>query len=248
MNGLFVVGTDTDVGKTVVAAGLIAGLRARGLDVGAWKPVQSGCRPGEPTADSHVLRAGGALPEAETDIASWSFRAALTPLLAARLEGIALTLDDVARAGEQVARRHEVTVVEGAGGLIVPVGDDWTIADLAVRLALPLIVVARPGLGTINHTLLTVDYARRRGLEVAGVILNGYADGVPRAVGSFAELSPAEAHDSVNSNPLLIEQFGHLPILGRVPRLPALAPRARALKVAEHLDLARLVAALSGGH
>jgi dethiobiotin synthetase len=193
VRGLFVTGTDTGVGKTVVTAAIALALKARGLDVGVVKPVETG------DGDGDTLRRLAELEETPEQIAPFSFSAPLAPLVAARLEGLELDLDAVASA----VRRgdHELTLVEGVGGLLCPMGPDWTIADLAASLALPLLVVARAGLGTVNHTLLTVEEARRRGLEVAGVVMNGRVD------------------ESTATNAELIESFGAVPVLAQVPWL-----------------------------
>jgi dethiobiotin synthetase len=213
MNGLFVTGTDTGVGKTLVTAAVALTLRGRGLDVGVVKPVQTG------DGDAANLKAWAELPEPLDEIAPHSFAAPLAPLVAARLEGRKLELDSVAEQVRRLADRHEVTIVEGVGGLLVPVGPDWTIADLAGSLGIPLVIVARAGLGTVNHTLLTVGEARRRGLDVTGVVLNGLAD------------------ESTATNVELIETFGDVPVLARIPWLDGeiTAERLRGLD----LDLAR---------
>lgn len=213
MNGLFVTGTDTGVGKTVVTAAVALALRARGMDVGVVKPVQTG------EGDATVLMALAELPERLNAIAPNSFSAPLAPLVAARLEGRELALDTVARQVRRLAARHEVTIVEGVGGLLVPVGPGWTIADLAASLGLPLLVVARAALGTINHTLLTVEEARRRGLDVSGVVLNGVRD------------------ESSATNAELIETFGGVRILAEVPWLEGEITAARLRDL--DLDLVR---------
>jgi dethiobiotin synthetase len=196
-----VTGTDTGVGKTVVTAALAVALRARSVDVGVVKPVQSGNRAADPEGDAMLLKAWVGLDEEPDEIAPFSFEAPLAPLVAARLEGRELELDEVVRAVRARAERHELALVEGAGGLLVPIGADWTIADLATALGLPLLVVAHAGLGTVNHTLLSVSEARRHGLDVAGVVLNGRPDA------------------STATNVELIESFGEVRVLARVPWL-----------------------------
>jgi dethiobiotin synthetase len=228
MRGLFVTATDTEVGKTAIACGLAHALATTGLDVGVAKPVQSGALAADPGGDTMLLRAAASVGDAPEEICPFSFEAPLAPLVAARLEGRALELDAVVSAVEGVAARHDIVLVEGAGGLLVPVGEDWTIADLAARLGLPLVVVARAGLGTVNHTLLTVSEARRRDLAVAGVVLNGRRPAIDR---------------SADTNPALIEQFGGVPVLGVVPWLEANAAELPEL-VAGHLRLDPLLAAL----
>jgi dethiobiotin synthetase len=121
-----------------------------------------------------------------------------------------------------------VLLVEGAGGLLVPVGERWTIADLAARLALPLVIVARAGLGTVNHTLLTVEAARQRGLQVAGVVLNGRR---------------RDSDRSADTNPELIESYGDVPVLAVVPWFEQNG-EALAELVAERLELGPLFGAL----
>src|SRR6266508_518616 len=176
VNGLFVTGTDTGVGKTVVTAGLALALRARGLSVGVSKPVQSGALAADPEGDAMLLKSWTGVAEAPEEIAPFSFAAPLAPLVAAELEGRSLDICDVVDGARRIAERYEAVIVEGAGGLIVPVGEAWSIGDLAVMLRLPVLVVARAGLGTVNHTALTVFAAQRLGLDVMGVVLNGLRD------------------------------------------------------------------------
>jgi dethiobiotin synthetase len=228
VRGLFVTATDTEVGKTAIACGLAHALVATGLDVGVAKPVQSGALAGDPEGDTMLLRAAAGVDDPPEEICPFSFEAPLAPLVAARLAGRSLGLDAVVSVVERIAARHEIVLVEGAGGLLVPVGEDWMIADLATRLGLPLVVVARAGLGTVNHTLLTVGEARRRGLTVAGVVLNG------RRV---------DPDRSIDTNPELIEQFGGVPVLGVVPWLECAAGTLPEL-VADHLEVGPVLAAL----
>jgi len=213
VRGLFVTGTDTGVGKTVVTAAIALALKARGVGVRVVKPVQTG------DGDADTLRHLAELEDSPDQIAPFSFRAPLAPLVAARLEGIALDLDAVASAVRRA--RGELTLVEGVGGLLCPIGPDWTIADLAARLGLPLLVVARAGLGTVNHTLLTLEEGRRRGLEIAGVVLNGRVD------------------ESTATNTELIEAFGGYPMLAEVPWLGGEITRSRLRGLDLHLDLTR---------
>jgi dethiobiotin synthetase len=171
MRGLFVTATDTGVGKTEVACGLVRGHRARGVDVGAMKPAQSGHEPGQPS-DADRLRAaagGGDPPEL---VCPYSFGPPLAPAVAARLAGRTISLPRLLDAARALAARHEALVVEGAGGLLTPLTDRETFADLAVALGLPVLVVARAGLGTVNHTALTCEALRARGLPVLGVVLD----------------------------------------------------------------------------
>jgi dethiobiotin synthetase len=198
VRGFFVTGTDTGVGKTVVTAALALALRARGVDVGVMKPLQTG------DGDAAELKRLAGLREPPEEIAPFSFAAPVAPLVAARLEGRTLELDDVAGCVRVSGEAHDFTLVEGVGGLLVPIGPGWTVADLAAEIGLPLLVVGRAGLGTVNHTLLTLAEAARRGLDVAGVVLNGYG----RAP------DPSEA-----DNAELIESLAAVPVLARIPWL-----------------------------
>ncbi len=176
LRGLFITATDTGVGKTEVACGLVRGHRARGLDVGAMKPAQSGHVSGEPS-DADRLRAaagGGDPPEL---VCPYSFGPPLAPAVAARLAGETVSLPRILDAARTLAARHAALVVEGAGGLLTPLTDGETFADLAVALGLPVLVVARAGLGTVNHTALTCEALRARHLAVHGVVLDRASSG-----------------------------------------------------------------------
>jgi dethiobiotin synthetase len=203
--GLFVTGTDTDVGKTLIAAGITAALRQRGLKAGYFKPIQSGC-PEEggrliPT-DARLVRELAALPEPLELLTPIPLRLPLAPGVAAAREGVKVDLARVAASFRELAGRYDFLVVEGAGGLYVPLVDHgFLVLDLARWLRLPLLVVARAGLGTINHTALTVLAARQAGLPVAGVILNRGS-----ATPGLAE----------QTNPPVIEALTGVPIWGKV--------------------------------
>jgi len=208
IKGLFVTGTDTDVGKTVIAAGLTAALRRRGVRAVYFKPIQSGC-PEEggrliPT-DARFARDLAGLTEPLEVLTPVTLRLPLAPGVAAAQEGMPVDLGRVAASLRELAGRYDYFVVEGAGGLYVPLIDtSFLVLDLIRWLRLPLLVVARAGLGTINHTALTVMAARQAGIEVAGIILNRY----PKAP-SLAE----------QTNPGVIEAITGRPILARVPEI-----------------------------
>jgi dethiobiotin synthetase len=179
MRGLFVTGTDTEVGKTVVAGCIAAALHTRGERVAAYKPVVTGLDepavPGWPRDHELLAAAAGMAPHA---VAPHAFGPPVSPHLAAELAGTALDLDAmVLAAGAAAAEADaEVLIVEGVGGLLVPLTARDTVRDLAVQLGLPLVVAARPGLGTINHTLLTLEAARAAGLAVAGVVMTPWPE------------------------------------------------------------------------
>ncbi len=225
LKGVFITGTDTDVGKTVIAAGLTAALRRRGLKAVYFKPIQSGC-PEEggrllPT-DAGFARELAGLGEPLELLTPITLRLPLAPGVAAAREGVTVDLGRLAAALGQLAGRYEFFVVEGAGGLYVPLIDTaFLVLDLIRWLQLPLLVVARPGLGAINHTALTVMAARQAGLEVAGIILNRY----PKAPG-LAE----------QTNPGVIEAITGRPILARVPEVAGLNDAAGREALIKALD------------
>jgi dethiobiotin synthetase len=169
--GFFVTGTDTGVGKTLVACALVRALRARGLDAGAMKPVETGVGEGGPL-DALALRdaAGGVDPL--EDVCPQRFPLPAAPTVGAEAEGRRVDLDAVRQAFARLSARRDLVVVEGAGGLLVPAAKAATMADLAREMRLPVVVVARAALGTVNHTRLTLEAARARGLAVAGVVVS----------------------------------------------------------------------------
>jgi dethiobiotin synthetase len=205
VRGLFVTGSDTEVGKSVVAAALTAALAARGVPVGAFKPVVTGLddapEPGKPH-DHELLAACAGMTPAE--VAPYRFGPAVSPHLAAELAGVVIDPTMLV----ETARRNgdgRTLIAEGVGGLLVPLTVVGTLVlDLVVALGLPLVVVARPGLGTINHTLLTLQAARARGVDVRGVVMTPWPD-APTAMQS--------------SNLATIEALGDV----RVATLPQLA-------------------------
>src|SRR4051812_25607956 len=156
--GIFVTGTDTGIGKSVVSTVIARLLAESGLRVGVMKPVTSGCatRNGELVSDDAELLAWGAGidPAENPEIAPYRLTAPLAPSVAAEMEGVRINFAIIKEAYAKIAAASDVVVVEGAGGLMVPLAGGLLIADLAKRLDLPLLVVARPGLGTVNHTVL----------------------------------------------------------------------------------------------
>lgn len=169
--GVFVIGTDTGVGKTTIAAGLAWALRTRGIDVGVMKPVETGVGRRGPS-DAATLRLAAGVTDPLTDVAPYRLTAPLAPLVAARGEGVRLSLPVLVRAFEDLTDRHRFVVVEGVGGLMVPLTSTKTTLDLAQTFGLPLLLVISNRLGAINHTLLTLHAAECRGVKIAGLILN----------------------------------------------------------------------------
>ncbi|WCB96030.1 ATP-dependent dethiobiotin synthetase BioD [Baekduia alba] len=177
MRGLFVTGTDTEIGKTVVAAALTAALAADGVPVGAFKPVVTGTdeEPADGKPRDHDLLAACAGMEPHA-VAPYTFGPAVSPHLAAELDEVAIDPTTLVETARRTAAGRTL-IAEGVGGLLVPLTlDGYLIRDLAVALDLPVVVVARPGLGTINHTLSTLEAARAVGLHVAGVVVTPWPE------------------------------------------------------------------------
>jgi dethiobiotin synthetase len=181
MRGLFVTGTDTGVGKTVLSAALLAAMKADGETVRAYKPAVTGLDGPSETgwpADHELLGAAAGITAEQ--VSPLRFGPAVSPLLAAELAGEPLTAETlVTRSAEVVreAQHAEATlIVEGVGGLLSPLAENFTVCDLAVSLRLPLLLAARPGLGTINHTLLTLQAARAAGLDVRAAVLTPWPE------------------------------------------------------------------------
>ncbi|MDK1032276.1 MAG: dethiobiotin synthase [Planctomycetia bacterium] len=175
--GFFVTGTDTEVGKTIITGAMAVALAREGVNAGVMKPVATGCalrREGLVSADAEFLAQVADAPEPLHIINPVSLAEPLAPSVAARRAKVSIDRALIRQALAQIISRHDAVLVEGIGGLLVPIADNFLVADMAAEFALPLIIVARPGLGTINHTLLTVEVARSRGLQVAGIIINGY--------------------------------------------------------------------------
>jgi dethiobiotin synthetase len=191
MSGIFITGTDTGVGKTVAAAALGLALREAGVDAGVMKPIETGApgRDGRRVgADASVLHRLIAPEDPLEDVNPIALALPAAPSAAAKHAGAAIDLTRIRAAYARLAARHEVVLIEGAGGLLVPIDAKTTMADLALALEAPLIVVARQRLGTINHTLLTLREADRLGCRVLGIILNAWD-------GAGAPLSEADARN-----------------------------------------------------
>ena len=217
VRGLFITGTNTEVGKTYVAAAIARVLVAAGKQVGVYKPVASGCVVKENqlvSEDAQELWRAAGQPGSLADVCPQTFHAPLAPHLAARAEGKEIDAD-LLRAGLNAWREYEIVIVEGAGGLMSPLGDDEYVADLACDFGFPLVVIAANLLGVINQTLQTLIAATtfRDGLQVAGVVLNDIsadASADISRVSNFAEIeqrcqSPLLAHVLWN-DPSSLEQ------------------------------------------
>lgn len=207
--GCFITGTNTGVGKTVVTAALAATLRKRGLRVGVMKPVETGC-PLEgghlQPQDSLFLRTISGCTAPPGLVTPYTFAEPLAPAIAAELAGVVIDLKHIHKCYQQIQAEHDIVLVEGAGGLLVPLAEKVSMHDMAVELGLPILVVACNILGTINHTALTVAVAREHS-HVLGVVLNN--------------TNPPD-HASMQTNADALRRWGKAPLLGQFPYLSML--------------------------
>lgn len=244
--GLFVTGTDTGVGKTLITGGIAAALRAQEIDAGVWKPVQSGAVCGDPRSDSAILRRLSGVDDPEDRICPFSFEAAVTPELAAHLAGQDLEFGAVLEGGEAVCARHDYVLCEGAGGWYVPLAEQREMADLARALGWPVLIVARAGLGTINHTILTYEAIRADNLTCVGIILNGHDGPMPDGrIKDVADVPRQAAYaNAALTNAMFIHRGTGAAILGVVPRLPDTdTPTVRAA-VSRYVHISSIIDAL----
>jgi dethiobiotin synthetase len=175
-NGLFITGTDTGVGKTLVAGAIARILRDQGLKVGVFKPIASGCRDeGFLISDDTEFLAMCADAEYSLSVISpVTYKTPAAPVTCVQVEKKPIDYEEIATAYKYLCENTDVVIVEGIGGAMVPLDAEHTVLDLAVEFNLATVVVARPNLGTINHSLLTIEAVRNAGLPVAGVVISGY--------------------------------------------------------------------------
>ncbi|HKJ05138.1 MAG TPA: dethiobiotin synthase [Geopsychrobacteraceae bacterium] len=224
--GLFVTGTDTGVGKTLVSSALSLFLRERGIDVGVMKPAETGIDDTSQLGpDAQLLQWASCSTDPAEQICPYRFKAPLAPAVAASKEQVRINYSDLLDAARALIERHQFTIIEGAGGLMVPLAGGLLMADLARDLKLPLLVVTRSNLGTINHTLLTLFTARTMELPVAGYLINrmpavpGLAEETaPHSLASLTTedllgvLTQVEGNDREKSK-VLAKEFAALPTL-----------------------------------
>jgi dethiobiotin synthetase len=223
--GLFITGTDTGVGKTLVGAGLLALFKDRGFDVGVMKPVESGCRleNGRLIPEDATLLKEAAESQDDLDIINpYALKAPLAPALAAEREGIEIRLEKIVKAYEILISRHDIVIVEGAGGFLAPLFEDYFMADLAKEWGLPLLVVTEAKLGAINHTLLTLANARGREMSVLGIVMNHTT-------------TPESLAESLNASAL--RRWAEAPFLGAIPFLPGFDIEAVKTAIETNLNL-----------
>ncbi len=198
VNGLFITATGTEIGKTVVAAGIAATLKNAGINVGVMKPISSG-----DTSDAEYLKHAAQVDDPLNLINPISLRYPLAPSVSARIEGIAIDIASIETKYDTLSKKYGFMIVEGVGGIAVPINDDLLVSHLIHRLNLPILIIALSGLGTINHTVLTVEFARQNNIKIVGIVLNQInAD----TTGLVEQTNPEE-----------IERLTNVPIVGNVP-------------------------------
>ncbi len=241
--GVFITGTDTDAGKTIAAAAVLVSMRTSGIDAVPMKPVQTGGgrwdrRPGSALSSTAPIRTNGGEdgrlgielqspdlefclqmaemrpdPDELHDMVPFIYEPACSPHLAAAKTGREISLDRIFEAFHSLLRRHDRVVVEGAGGVLAPVSANKTMIDLMAMLGLPVILAARPGLGAINHTLLSIRELERSGLTLHGII--------------FCETTGAGWGEIEENNVETIARMAKVRVLGRIPYMAELAEKNR---------------------
>jgi dethiobiotin synthetase len=210
--GVFVTGTDTGVGKTVVSAALTIALVRRGIDVGVMKPIETGVSPrARADSDAARLRAAAKSVDALNKIRPYAFRRPVASLAAARLERRHVKIALIIRAFRTLRSRHDAMLVEGIGGVRVPLTSQSHIIDLIIHLKLPVLVIGRSGLGGINHALLTITALRERKIPVMALVLNRLAS-VRTKTERLQEATTVE----------ILKEQAEVPVLGPLPYLPSL--------------------------
>lgn len=220
---IFITGTDTGVGKSIASAVIAMLLKRKGHSVGVMKPVTSGCieRDGKLVSEDAELLSFAAGTEVTSDSAPYLLKAPLAPSLAASMEGVRIDFQVIRDAYQRLAAQYDYLIVEGAGGLMVPVTGGMLISDLALFLGLPIAVIARPGLGTVNHTLLTTFSAKNLGLTVKGVIVNRF---------------PNDPGDAEKHAPHMLDSLSGSPLLGVFPEVQGDDDRSVVTGVADILE------------
>ena len=219
--GIFITGTDTDVGKTIVTAGLLRQLRNAGVNAASMKPVQTGAEQSgdgtllAPDLMVHHRAAGMSAPCDERELmAPYLYEPACSPHLAGRMAGRYPDIAHIRSCADRLMQRYDTLLVEGAGGVYAPLTESETMLDLMRALAFPVLLVAHRGLGTINHALLSIDALRAAGLDILGVVFNEVQDLQPDFI--------------KQDNPGAIQSFGKVEILGNIDYLTELASKPEA--------------------
>lgn len=227
MRGVFVTGTDTGVGKTVFCAGLAWTLKRRGIDVGVMKPFATASRvfsKRHKSADVAILARAAGARESDADLNPSFYDLAASPMMASSLTRKALPpIDIILDSLRRLGSKHEFLIVEGIGGIMVPLTVSNPLAGFAKAADLPVIIVARPGLGTLNHTVLTVNACKAYGLRIAGIVINS----MPRTPDLVER-----------NNPDALNKLTNVPVIGIIPKLkvPGYSSAGRAIEKTINLD------------
>ncbi|MFO0700920.1 MAG: dethiobiotin synthase [Nitrospira sp.] len=215
--GIFITGTDTGVGKTLVAAALALHLKKRGLSVGVMKPIETGVLPTkERQSDAARLQSIIESEEPLGAIRPYTFKLPIAPLTAAQAENQKINLETIGKVYRLLSKRYDHLVVEGVGGVLVPITANFTVTDLIKQLRLPVVVVGRSGLGGINHALLTIEALQRKRISVVAIVLN-QTESVRSYISRIQERSTLDT---------LRKQAG-VPVIGPLPYAPGLPGRFR---------------------
>lgn len=200
----FVTATDTEAGKTVAAAALALHVKQQGLSVAVMKPIATGALPSTIKSDAAFHQEILGYPYEKYELLNpCRFRAPLSPYAASLLEKKSISIKKILKAYHTLCKKYDVVIVEGIGGLLVPIKKNYFVADLAKEMKLPLLIVARPGLGTLNHTLMTIKTAQSYKLPVAGIIFNH----AQKPVRSLSE----------KTNEKILQKLTSIPVLGTLP-------------------------------
>ena len=202
---LFVTGTDTGVGKTFITAGIAAELASEGAKVGVYKPVETGApKNADKKFFSNDLEFIKKIaPQVQTK-SSYLLEIPAAPMVSADVEDVVIEKNIIKKDYEELSKTCDIVIVEGAGGLMVPFAKDFLAADIAKMFNMPVLIVAKPDLGTINHTLLTIEFAKKKGLKIAGVVINNYPENTTDV--------------AIKTAPMIIQKFSDIPYLATVPK------------------------------
>lgn len=208
MKAIGITATDTDIGKTIVSGTLAAALYKRGYKTGVFKPAASGCIKNEKneliSTDAVFLMQGAGIDlSRQKEVVPYLLEPALAPAEASRLTGLEIKENVMLKAGKKMIESNDVTIVEGVGGITAPLMNNYLVKDFFLDLDLPIIIVVRPVLGSVNHAVLTVEYAKNHGLNVLGFIINAWDE---NSVGILEK-----------SNLYYYEKLTGVPVLGKIP-------------------------------
>jgi dethiobiotin synthetase len=240
--GIFITATDTGVGKTLVTAALVAHLTQRGIDVGVMKPIETGVsRSAKAQSDGARLRSAAGSHDPMAEVSPYVFRLPVAPLSAALADGTTVRIATVVRAFHALRKKHALMIVEGVGGVHVPITSSLDVSDLIYQMKLSAVVVGRSGLGGVNHALLTLNALRHRNIPIVALVLNQL-----RPLGT--KTARVQEQSTVN----LLRRLAGIPVVGPLPYSPSVNRNwngglIRLAETAPITNLARLVMASGRG-